>query len=89
MVKKDKNALLHDIQVYGFALVETNLFLDTHPGDLGALACYNKYNHLLTEAYAAYESQYGPLTVRGGTDDDCWSWVKGPWPWEYSANAAR
>ena len=32
MVKKDKNALLHDIQVYGFALVETNLFLAPIPG---------------------------------------------------------
>ncbi|MCI8611859.1 MAG: spore coat protein CotJB [Clostridiales bacterium] len=89
MMPKDRNALMHDIQVYGFALVEVNLYLDTHPGDQAAIACYNKYNRLLEEAYIAYESQYGPLTIHGGTDNDCWSWVKGPWPWEYSANTPR
>ncbi len=89
MMTKDRNALMHDIQVYGFALVEANLFLDTHPGDQEALACYNKYNRLLEEAYAAYETNYGPLTIHGGTDSECWSWIKGPWPWEYNANVSR
>ena len=50
MMPKDRNALMHDIQVYGFALVEVNLYLDTHPGDQAAIACYNKYNRLLEEA---------------------------------------
>lgn len=89
MTPKDKTALLGAIRQYDFAVVEANLFLDTHPCDREAIAYYNKYNCLLQEATAAYEKHYGPLTVRGGTGDDRWSWVEGPWPWEYSANASR
>ena len=89
MTPKDKFALLRDIQVYGCAAVEANLFLDTHPADKEAIACHAKYQHMLEEATAAYEEKYGPLTPGGASDCDCWSWIEGPWPWEYSANAPR
>lgn len=48
--------------MYEFALVEANLFLDSHPDDQEALKYYSKYAGLLQEAKAAYEKQFGSLT---------------------------
>ncbi|MBR3594418.1 MAG: spore coat protein CotJB [Clostridia bacterium] len=65
-----------------FALVELNLFLDTHPHDEEALKMFNSYKMKYEALLRAYEQQYGPITTMGVMGNTGWDWVKGPWPWE-------
>ena len=78
--------LLRKIQHHSFALVEANLFLDTHPYCKKALEYFKcqkaKYDMYVTE----YEANYGPLTANVDAECDEWKWVQGPWPWEREAN---
>lgn len=83
----DKNALFRKIQIYGFAMYDTVLFLDTHPCDRGALEYYNRVSAAMRDAVATYEEKYGPLTIKNvNTSDGSWKWLCAPWPWEYEAN---
>ena len=78
-------ALKRQIHALDFAIVEMNLFLDTHPHDQNALALMHRYRRERCEAVAKYEAQFGPYEVTadrvGNTEH--WSWIDNPWPWEY------
>ncbi|MBQ7302315.1 MAG: spore coat protein CotJB [Clostridia bacterium] len=80
----ENNHPAYKIHALDFAILETQLYLDTHPCDQTALAALEKYRCERNEAVAAYEAQCGQY-VRTADDvnGDCWSWVKGPWPWEF------
>ena len=71
------------IQQYSFALVECNLFLDSHPNNRDALEYFEEVKRMLAEYTEAYEENYGPLTVFG-SDEKSFDWVNTPWPWEMS-----
>ena len=79
----EKKKLMRLIQQYSFAVTEAVLYLDTHPHCPKALKFREKYVALREDAVKLYEEKYGPLTMYCGTADDCWKWVKEPWPWEY------
>lgn len=83
----ERQKLLWMIKVYGFALLETNLFLDTHPDDEKAIAFFNSTNQKKTEAVTAYTKKYGPITAQGAVYDKRFTWVDDPWPWEYGTTA--
>ena len=34
------------------------------------------------QAVQAYEEQCGPLSIGGVMDENYWSWLCDPWPWE-------
>ena len=75
--------LIKEIQIASFAVVETNLYLDTHPYDEIALAALKKYSESRRAAIKEYESLYGPIFPFNVTEDDnCYRWVKEPFPWE-------
>jgi spore coat protein JB len=78
----DRQKLYKNIQIYGFALGETMLFLDTHPDDQKALAFFKMYQKLKDESVLEYTKKYGPITAENGMYDTRWTWVDGPWPWE-------
>jgi len=82
----DKKALMRKMQVYGFALYDTVLFLDAHPEDNGALDFYDKMSAAYKQTKKQYEELYGPLTIVGVDTDNGWTWTEKPWPWEYEAN---
>lgn len=82
----DRKALLRKIQVYGFALYDTALFLDSHPDDNGALDYYDKMSAAYNQAKMQYEDTFGPLMITNVDTDNGWSWTAFPWPWEYEAN---
>lgn len=84
-MKMCKVKMKRNIQKLAFAVHEAVLYLDGHPCCKKALAYYHKYNALLQEAVCEYEKNFGPLTQYGVTGDE-WTWIKGPWPWEYEAN---
>lgn len=82
----DKDKLFCTIQMYGFAIDEITLYLDTHPNCRNALNYYHKYNDLRKAAIEEYNRLYGPLTAKQVKNSEKWTWVKEPWPWERSAN---
>lgn len=85
----NRQTLMKRVQMYEFALVEANLFLDSHPDDQEALKYYSKYAGLLQEAKAAYEKQFGSLTPAAADGATRWSWVDDPWPWDLQANTGE
>ena len=83
MTQRNQRAeALYKVQIASFALYDTALFLDTHPQDAEALAAFCEYKKNYEAQKAYYEEHYGPLTFPAAENDDCWEWVKGPWPWE-------
>lgn len=79
-----EKVLLNRIRQYDFALKELNLYLDTHPNCRRALALFSKYKKLRDDAVREYNANYGPITPDQNNDDQHWSWIDDPWPWERS-----
>ncbi|MBP3435528.1 MAG: spore coat protein CotJB [Clostridia bacterium] len=80
----DRMTLKHRIGAYTFAIWEMTLYLDTHPHETCALNKRRELMEARCQLIDEYEAQYGPF-VRTSEDvkGDCWSWIDGPWPWEY------
>lgn len=78
-----QNQLLDYINMVSFAVVEVNLYLDTHPCDQEALEYFRHYSKLRNKAMKEYADAYGPLTIDTNCNNsNTWEWVKNPWPWE-------
>ena len=76
--------LLHEVQANGFALLDIQLYLDTHPDDVAALQDYLSYAQRHRLLKRAFEERYGPLTSTGDAihTSGFEQWVYAPWPWE-------
>ncbi len=81
-----KKKLLVRLSSVGFAMYETRLFLDTHPGDKEALAMLEKYQTKYNALKAEFEEKYGPLTLNGMNSDE---WLCNPWPWDNDFNTDK
>lgn len=84
----NRAAVINRIKAYDFAIVEMNLFLDTHPDDCRALELFKAYIEKRNQLVAEYEAAYGPY-VQTVTDveGDKFSWICNPWPWDYCKEA--
>jgi spore coat protein JB len=82
--QREAGQLLTQIHELQFAAVELQLYLDTHPEDLGALAMFNQYHTDLIRCIREYEARCGPLLNYGlsASPRHRWGWLEGPWPWE-------
>ena len=79
----ERELLLKRLQICDFVLVETHLFLDTHPHDREALAYWQKYKVLRDAAYKEFTEKFGPVNLSGaGANGTTWDWIDDPWPWE-------
>ncbi|MBP3381765.1 MAG: spore coat protein CotJB, partial [Clostridia bacterium] len=56
----NRDTLLQRIRAYDFAIVEMNLFLDTHPTDEQALCLFHMYQEKREQLISAYEASFGP-----------------------------
>lgn len=82
--KPCRRELLNWINVVSFAVLDAQLFLDTHPSDAAALSYLKEYSVMRNQALEEYARFYGPLTI-DTTVESCqerWSWVDDPWPWQ-------
>ena len=79
---RERERCLRNIQTLGFVLVDTNLYLDTHPCDSSALCYFQEQQQRLAESVVEYEERYGRLTAVGAPVGERWDWVDSPWPWE-------
>ena len=78
-------ALQKRLQKVNFALVETVLYLDAYPNCERAKKYYKELSderHMLISTLAKAGMPMSNMYVQ----DNDWSWIKGPWPWEYEAN---
>ena len=81
-----RKQMLSWINMVSFAVVEANLYLDTHPADPTALAYFREYSHLRRQALDDYAAIYGPLTLdTAPAGQEQWEWINQPWPWEGGA----
>lgn len=80
-----RQELLNQIQMVSFALVDLNLYLDTHPQDRDALDYYHQNRMLMDQLMETYTTNYGPLTTADVTAKNLWTWIEQPWPWELEA----
>ncbi|SNS75983.1 spore coat protein JB [Anaerovirgula multivorans] len=79
----ERKALMRKIQDVEFALVELQLYLDTHPFDQKALMDFNCYSQQLLMLKQQYDMAYGPLLQYGFSPSPYpWKWLDSPWPWE-------
>lgn len=82
----EREKLLQQVRMYHFALIETGLFLDSHPKNAAALAYYQANEKKHDEAVAAFEAKFGPLTSIHAPEASEWQWISDPWPWEGADN---
>ncbi|MDD6275488.1 MAG: spore coat protein CotJB [Clostridia bacterium] len=78
-----RGMLLNQLDAVQFAMWELHLYLDTHPGDIGALKLYKKYEEKNQKLTEEYEENFGPLFSNA---DPGVSWLKNPWPWDLGGN---
>lgn len=73
--------LLVEIMEVSFILVETALYLDTHPDDERALRLHNNNSLRYKQLVDMYEARYSPLTINSMSRYP-WGYVDEPWPWD-------
>lgn len=75
--------MLNQLQQLDFALVDLNLYLNTHPNDIQALQQYNQLVQQRWTVAQEYENRYGPLQNFGHSySRQPWQWIDTPWPWQ-------
>ena len=79
----ERKTLLSRIATCDFVLLETALFLDTHPDCAEALAFYKKHLEMRKKAEEEYTEKFGMLMHKDYAGQNTWQWTEGPWPWEY------
>lgn len=78
---EEQALLMKEIMEIGFCVIETAMFLDTHPTDERALGLHNTYSTHYRELCDTYEMKYGPLTSQGLSKNP-WEFIDEPWPWD-------
>ncbi|SHH97136.1 spore coat protein CotJB [Sporanaerobacter acetigenes] len=73
---------LREIMEVDFVVLETALYLNTHPTDERALRLHNTYSQKLKELESIYQAKYGPLTNHEMSQCP-WAYINEPWPWEF------
>lgn len=74
---------LNQLRALDFVIQELGLYLDTHPNDSEAFALFQNYVELEKTAREKYVEQHGPLTQNDAALSSTYTWVNGPWPWQY------
>ena len=77
-MNKRENAM-RKLQSAKFVLMEWQLYLDTHPEDLEAIAAYKKAQTKYAVLLGEFEEQYGAVTALTAPGV---AWFKNPWPWD-------
>ena len=77
-----REELLLNVLRYDFVLTELNLYLDIYPTDRNMINLYNQYLEEKKRACFEYTKNFGPLTLDDQSNNNSWSWLQSPWPWE-------
>ena len=77
----ERQKLMQQIAAQDFAIVELNLYLDTHANDAAAKRRLSDSEHNSGQLRAEYETKYGPIVFRD-TPHTRMKWIKNTWPWD-------
>jgi len=78
-----------ELQALDFVVLELGTYLDTHPEDEEAFALFKQYAAMAKSAHDAYEKENGPLSRKAAANDQRYTWLKDPWPWNYAENEVK
>lgn len=80
----DRATLMKKINELAFAIIDLNLFLDTHPDCQEALDLFKKSTFTLKTLTKEYVTKFGPIKATDSKDTIPFQWVdpSTPWPWE-------
>lgn len=73
--------MLVELMEVSFALLETALYLNTHPNDERSLLLHNNWSQQYDQLEGMYVSNFGPLRNTGMSRYP-WAYINSPWPWE-------
>lgn len=71
-----------DLYAVTLALIDANLYLDTHPNDREALEYYMNTKALEEKLREDLVCRGCSITASDQNNVCKWNWVEGPWPWE-------
>ncbi len=80
--------MLKELMEVSFVLIETALYLNTHPDDERALRLHNSTSAQYSQLEAMYQSRFGPLRNTGMSNCP-WAYINDPWPWEIDFTDCR
>ncbi|MGI6012875.1 MAG: spore coat protein CotJB [Oscillospiraceae bacterium] len=75
---------LAELMALDFACHELVLYLDTHANDKEAFSVFQGLADLAEEARRRYTALYGPVSAADLANESSFTWLKNPWPWNYS-----
>ncbi len=81
-MNQDKCDSMKNLQAVSFALDDLRLFLDTHPFEKEALKNFENYKQQRKQVLEDYEKNFGPILSYCVNEENQWTWVESPWPWE-------
>ncbi|WP_246240814.1 spore coat protein CotJB [Anaerocolumna sedimenticola] len=81
-MNQDKCDAMKNVQAVCFALDDLRLFLDTHPYEKEAISNYEQYKNQRKQILQEYEQNFGPILAYNVKQENQWTWVESPWPWE-------
>lgn len=79
----EREMMMRRIATLDFAIVELNLYMDTHPNDTEVNLKLNDYKEKSDELKREYQEKYGPITSKT-IEDNRYGWIADPWPWNNS-----
>ena len=76
--------MMQKIQEIDFAIIDLNLFLDTHPNCKDALELFTKLAATSRSLKSDYQRKYGPLYAANSENSTPFAWVHDDykWPWQ-------
>lgn len=80
-MSKEQLDMLLELMALNFSVVETAMFLDTHPFDERAISMHNSFVRKYKKLNDIYNMKYSILS--SDEFSKCpWEFIKEPWPWE-------
>ena len=76
----ERDTLLRRIAALDFAVVELNLYMDTHPFDSQMNDKLNDYKAKCKILKEEYTRKFGPISS-DLKEKNRWGWISDPWPW--------
>lgn len=77
----NRERLLRRIAAYDFAIVELQIFLDTHPTNPEAIRKLDEYTKKSDVLRNQFEEQFGPIQSNN-IESNRLAWISNPWPWD-------
>ncbi len=81
-MSSEKQKLLRRLQATRFAVIEINLYLDSHPTCSEGLKYFRSKSEELKKLTEEYQEKYGPLCAADSKAENYWDWVSTAFPWE-------